>query len=137
MVFSYFVVMLSQLTIFQVSVKYFSDTSSLVKPFEFCYFLLNYSILLVSQLFDFALSYSCFPCSFLIDFWNELFVQGSSEKMLIVTKFVIIYSDSFISWRTIMDVCQNRSSLNSHSVKYLLRVSKIESLKNIYGKIYF
>ena len=56
---------------------------------------------------------------------------------LIVTKFIIIYSDSFISWRTIVDVCQNRGSLNSQSVKYVLRISKIESLKNIYGKIYF
>ena len=41
MVFSRFAVMLLKPTIFQISVKYQSDTSFLLKPFKFCYFLLN------------------------------------------------------------------------------------------------
>ena len=56
MIFSHFAVMLSQLTIFQISVKYRSDTSFLLKSFKFCYFLLHlFNPALVPRLFDFVL----------------------------------------------------------------------------------
>ena len=33
-----------------------------------------------SRLFDFALSYSSFPCSVTVNFWYQFFVQGSKNK---------------------------------------------------------
>ena len=57
--------------------------------------------------------------------------------MLIVAKFNIIYSDSLISYNTIVKKNKNRSFLNNRSVKYMLRVFKTESLRNICKEVYF
>ena len=57
--------------------------------------------------------------------------------MLIVAKFNIVYSDSLISYNTIVGACKNRSFLNNRSVKYMLRVFKTESLRNICKEVYF
>ena len=122
-VFRHFAVTLSQLTFFQWSVKNRSDASFLWKPFEF-YFLLNLFIPLVLWLSDFDLSYSYFHF-FSNKFLKTTFCPRKFQKMFIVAKFVIIYSDSFILCCTLIGVCKNRSSLNNRSVKYLLRVFKI------------
>ena len=132
----FFAVMLPELTIFKVSVKHRSDTF-LLKPFKFCYFLSNLfspnSIAVVwfcSFIFIFSLFFSN-------KFLKPTFCPRKFWKVLIVAKFVIIYSNSFILCHTIMGVYKSKSSLNNHSAKYLLRVFKIESLKNICEKDYF
>ena len=61
--------MLSQPNSFQLSAKYCSDTSFLLKPFEsFCFPLNLFNPASVAVVFDFALSYPCFPCSFAVNF---------------------------------------------------------------------
>ena len=136
MVFSHSVVMLSQLTIFEVSVKYRSDTF-LLKPIKFCHLLLN----LFSPTSTAVVWFGSFIFTFSLFFSNKFlkptFYPRKFWKELIVAKFVIIYSNSFILCHTIMGVYKSKSSLNNHSVKYLLRVFKIESLKNICEKDYF
>ena len=125
MVFSHFAVLLSQLTIFQMSVKWQLETSFLLKPFEFCYFLLN--------LFDpasIAVVWFCsFTFIFCLLFFNEIlkptFCRMKFWKMFIIAEPVTIYSNSFISCRTAMSVCKNRSWSNNHYVKYLVMVSKV------------
>ena len=132
MVFSHFAVMLSELTIFEVSVKHWSDTF-LLKPFKFSYFFSPTSIAVVwfcSFIFIFSLFFST-------KFLKPIVCPRKFWKVLIEAKFVIIYSNSFILCRTIMGVYKSNSSLNNHSVKYLLRFFKIESLKNICEKEYF
>lgn len=113
-VFRHFAVTLSQLTFFQLSVKNRSDTSFLWKPFEF-YFLLNLFIPLVLQLSDFDLLYSYFHF-FSNKFLKTTFCPRKFQKMLIVAKFLIIYSDSFFLCSTIMGFCRYWSLLNKPSV---------------------
>ena len=134
MVFSHFAVMLSQLTIFQLSVKYQSDTSFLLKPFKFCYFLLN---LFNSTVVWFCSLVFIFSLFFSNKFLNPSLCPKMFWKMSIVAKFFSICSNSFISCCTLMEACKNRSSLNNCSIKYLLRVFKTESLENICEKVYF
>ena len=124
--FQSFAVMLSQLTIFQMSVKYQLDTSYLLKPFKFCYFLLNLfnpaSIAVVwfcSFMFIFSLLFSN-------EFLKPTFCPRNFWKMLLAAMFVFTYY-SLCSCITITSACKNGSSLNIHSVKYMLRVFKIES----------
>ena len=129
--------MLSQLTIFKMSVKYRSDNFCCWNYLSFVVFLLNLinpaSIAVVwfcSFMFIFSLFFSknvLKPTFFPRKFW----------KMLIVAKFNIIYSDSLISYNTIVGACKNRSFLNNRSVKYMLRVFKTESLRNICKEVYF
>ena len=104
----------------------------MLEPFKFCYFLLNLFNPSSIAVVWFCSSVLIFVCSFQIIFINRLFIQMSSKKC-----FGIIYSDSLISCSTIMVASKNRSSLNNRSVKYLLRVFKIESSKNICKKVYF
>ena len=117
MVFSHFAVMLSQLTIFEVSVKHRSDIF-LLKSFKFCYILLNLfspaSIAVVWLCCSFIFIFSLF---FSNKFLKPTFCPRKFWKVLIVAKFVIIYSNSFILCHTIMGVYKSKSSLNNHSVK--------------------
>ena len=116
MVFSHFAVMLSQLTIFEVSVKHRSDIF-LLKSFKFCYILLN----LFSPGSIAVVWFCSFIFIFSLFFSNKLleptFCSRKFWKVLIVAKFVIIYSNSFILCHTIMGVYKSKSSLNNHSVK--------------------
>ena len=110
MVFSYFPVMLSQLTIFEVPVKHRSDTF-LLKPSKFCYLLLDLfspaSIAVVwfcSFIFIFSLFFSN-------KFLKPTFCPRKFWKVLIVAKFVIIYSNRFILCHTIMSVYRSNRTV--------------------------
>ena len=112
-------------------------TFFLLKPFEFCYFLSN----LVDPASIVVVWFCSFMFIFSLFFSNKIlkptFCPMKFWKMLSLTKFVIIYSDSFISCRITMGVCKNRSSLNNRAAKYLLRVFKGKFLKNIRENVHF
>ena len=132
----FFAVMLPELTIFEVSVKHRSDTF-LLKSFKFCYILLNLFSPASIAVVWFCSFIFIFPLFFSNKFLKPTFCPRKFWKVLIVAKFVIIYSNSFILCRTILGVYKSKSLLNNHSTKYLLSVFKIESLKNIWKKITF
>ena len=97
-----FAMMLSQLTIFEVSVKYRSDTSFLLKPFKFSYILLNLFNPASIAIVWFCSFIFIFSLLFLNKFLKLNFFQGSSGKCWL---WLNLYSDSFISCRAIMGVC--------------------------------
>ena len=81
-----FAVMLSQLTIFQISVEYRSETYFLLKPFEFCYFLVNLfdpASIAVVWFCSFIFIFSLFFCN---KFLKPTFCQRNFWKILIAAK---------------------------------------------------
>ena len=95
-----------------MSVKYRSDSSFLLKPFRFCYFLLN----LINPVSTAVVWF----CSFTFIF-SLFFSKKSLKSSFCLRKF---WKMLIRTYRTIMGACEKRSLLNKRSLNICWGFSK-------------